>query len=57
MMTSADVIFLVNYIFKGGAAPNPPSKAYMNNNGVVNSADIVFMVNHVFKAGPPPPCP
>ena len=57
VLTSSDVIFLVNYIFKGGTAPNPPSEADMNNNGVVNSADIVYLVNHVFKAGPVPPCP
>lgn len=57
VLTSSDVIFLVNYIFKGGPAPNPAIEADMNNNGVVNSSDIVFLVNHVFKAGPPPPCP
>ncbi len=57
VLTSSDVIFLVNYIFKGGPAPVPASDADMNNNNVVNSADIIYMVNHVFKAGPPPPCP
>jgi hypothetical protein len=57
ILTSADVIFLVNYVFKGGPAASPPSAADMNNNGIVNSSDIVYLVNHVFKAGPPPPCP
>lgn len=57
VLTSGDVIFLVNYVFKGGLPPSPPSEADMNNNGVVNSADIVYLVNHVFKGGPVPPCP
>ena len=57
ILTSADVIFLVNYVFKGGPAASPPSAADMNNNAIVNSSDIVYLVNHVFKAGPPPPCP
>ena len=57
VLTSSDVIFLINYIFKGGPAANPPSEADMNNNGAINSSDIIFLVNHVFKAGPPPPCP
>jgi hypothetical protein len=57
ILTTADVIVLVNYVFKGGAPPDPPSAADMNNNGIVNSSDIVYLVNHVFKGGPPPPCP
>lgn len=57
VLTAADVIFLVNYIFKGGAAPVPASDADMNNNGLVNSQDIVYLANHVFKGGAPPPCP
>ena len=57
ILTSADVIFLVNYVFKGGPAPDPPSAADMNNDGKANSADIVRLVNHVFKGASAPPCP
>lgn len=57
VLSSADVIYLVNYVFKGGPPGNPPSEGDMNNNGLVNSSDIVFLVNHVFKGAGAPPCP
>ena len=54
-LTSADIIGMVNFVFKGGAHPQPcDATADVNCNGSVTSADIIFMVNHVFKgaAGP-----
>lgn len=53
--TSADVILLVNYVFKGGSAPPPcPAAGDVNCSGNVTSADIIILVNHVFKGGPAP---
>jgi len=53
--TSADVILLVNYVFKGGAAPVPcAANGDINCSGSVTSADIIVLVNHVFKGGPRP---
>jgi len=54
-LTSADIIYLVNFVFKGQAAPLPCAiNGDVNCNGSVTSADIIYMVNHVFKgqAGP-----
>jgi len=54
-ITSADIISLVNYVFKGGAAPLPCAGAGdVNCNQSVTSADVIHLVNHVFKAGPAP---
>jgi hypothetical protein len=54
-LTSSDVILLVNYVFKGGAAPSPcPAVGDCNCNGTVTSGDIITLVNHVFKGGPAP---
>lgn len=54
-VTSADIIALVNYVFKGGAAPLPcPAAGDVNCSGTVTSADIIALVNYVFKAGAPP---
>ena len=54
-LTSADIIYLVNHVFKGGAAPLPCSASGdVNCNGSVTSADVISMVNHVFKGGPVP---
>lgn len=54
-ITSADIINLVNYVFKGGPPPLPCVAAGdVNCNGAVTSADIINLVNYVFKGGPPP---
>jgi hypothetical protein len=53
--TSADIIRLVNFIFKGGAQPVPCQAAGdMNCDHNVTAADIIYMVNYVFKGGPAP---
>jgi hypothetical protein len=54
-LTAADIIFLVNFAFKGGTPPAPVEAAGDTNcSGAVTSADIIQMVNHVFKSGPAP---
>lgn len=54
----ADAVFLVNYIFKGGPAPDPICTGDANGDGVVNVADAVYLISYVFKGGPGPvePC-
>ncbi len=54
----ADIIYLVNYVFKGDTAPNPICLGDANNTGgSPNLSDIIFLVNFVFKGGlaPTPP--
>lgn len=54
-VTSSDIIVLVNYVFKGGAAPIPCAAAGdANCSGTVTSSDIIVLVNFVFKGGGPP---
>lgn len=54
-ITSADIIYLVGYVFKGGPAPMPCEAAGdVNCNGSVTSADIIYLVAYVFKGGPAP---
>ena len=51
----SDVIYLVNYIFKGGPEPIPQiCSGDANGDGGINIADAVYIVNYVFKSGPPP---
>lgn len=54
---SADIVQLVNYIFKSGATPNPLATAEINGSVPITSADIIYLVNYVFKSGPPPVFP
>jgi hypothetical protein len=54
-ITSADIIYLVNFVFKSGATPIPcEATGDVNCNGSATSADIIGLVNYVFKGGAPP---
>jgi hypothetical protein len=53
-INSQDIIYLVNYIFKSGPAPNPEMLCDVNCSGVTTSTDIIQMVNYIFKSGPKP---
>jgi hypothetical protein len=54
-VTAADVIWLVNYVFKGGLPPLPcPAAGDVTCDGSVTSADIIHLVNYVFKSGEVP---
>jgi uncharacterized Ntn-hydrolase superfamily protein len=51
-VTSADVIYMVNYVFKSGAAPLPvPESGDVNQSGTLTSSDIIHLVNFIFKSG------
>ncbi len=50
----ADLIFLVNYIFKGGAAPLIVVAGDANGDCKTDLGDIIFLVNYVFKGGTMP---
>lgn len=53
----ADIIYLVNYLFKGGPVPLPILESGdANCDGKVNVADIVYLVAYLFKGGPKPVC-
>jgi hypothetical protein len=52
----ADAVFLIQYTFRGGPAPDPLLSGDANCDGSVNVADAVYIINHVFKGGPEPTC-
>ncbi|KPL03691.1 MAG: hypothetical protein AMJ73_05695 [candidate division Zixibacteria bacterium SM1_73] len=54
VVNSADVVFLINYLFKGGPPPIPLPSGDPNNDCVINSADVVYLINYLFKGGPAP---
>jgi hypothetical protein len=57
VINSADIVYLINYLFKGGPAPQPWEAGDVNCDDVINSADVVYLINYLFKGGPPPGCP
>jgi hypothetical protein len=53
----SDVIYLINYLFKGGLEPvQAPIVADSNCDGSVTISDVVYLINYLFKGGPPPGC-
>ncbi|MGB7061584.1 MAG: dockerin type I repeat-containing protein [Candidatus Zixiibacteriota bacterium] len=50
----ADVIYLINYLYKFGPAPDPPERGDVNQDSEVTLADIVYLINYLYRAGPPP---
>jgi hypothetical protein len=52
----ADAVFLINYIFKDGPAPDPLEAGDANCDGEVNIGDAVFLIDYIFKGGPEPGC-
>ncbi len=53
----ADAVFIINYVFKDGPAPDPEIAGDANGDDEVNIADGVYLINYVFKGGPSPDCP
>ena len=53
-VTSADIVYLINYVFKSGPAPTHPNNGDVNASCVVNAADVIYLVGYVFKGGPEP---
>jgi len=54
-----DVVYLLNYLFKGGLAPVPFNcVGDVNNDNIVAVGDVVVLLNYLFKGGavPDPNC-
>lgn len=49
-----DAVFLINYIFRGGAEPYPLCIAKVNTDDSVNLGDAVYLINYIFRDGPEP---
>jgi len=55
-INSADITYLINYLFIGGPAPRPWENGDANCDGNINSADVSYLINYLFVGGPLPGC-
>jgi len=53
LTNSADVAYLINYLFIGGPIPIPWEAGDPNCDGLINSADVSYLINYLFIGGPP----
>jgi hypothetical protein len=49
-----DVVYLINYLFQNGPAPNPLESGDANSDSVVDVGDVVYLINYLFINGPAP---
>ncbi len=52
----ADIVYLLNYLFRGGPAPSPLEAGDCDCDGVVNGEDVVYLLNYLYRGGDPPEC-
>ncbi len=54
-ITSSDIIYLVNHVFKAGPEPAcNGASGDLECSGAITASDIIYLVNYVFKGGPDP---
>ena len=51
-----DIVFIINYKYKGGPAPEIFESADVNSDTIINILDIVYLINFKYKSGPEPFC-
>jgi bacillopeptidase F len=50
----ADAVYLLNYLYKGGPAPDHMGAGDPNADCIIDVADVVYMLNYLYKGGPVP---
>ncbi len=51
-----DVVYLVNYLYRNGSAPDPVEAGDANCDGIVDVGDVVYLTNYLYRGGNPPGC-
>ncbi len=49
-----DIISIINFLFRGQAAPAPFCRGDANGNGNILLPDIIYLINFLFRSGPAP---
>lgn len=54
IVTISDAVYLINYIFSGGPAPDPLTAGDADCNSLLTISDVVYMINYIFSGGSAP---
>ncbi len=52
----SDAVYLINYIFNNGPAPDPLTRGDVDASDIVDLSDAVYLINYIFSGGPAPVC-
>jgi hypothetical protein len=55
-VAAGDIVYMLNYLFRGGDPPCPMESGDANCDGVVGPGDVVYLINYLYRNGPPPGC-
>ncbi|MGB8657030.1 MAG: C1 family peptidase [Candidatus Zixiibacteriota bacterium] len=53
-VNAGDVVYLINYLYKGGRASVPLAAGDANRDCTVNAGDAVYLINYLYKGGVAP---
>jgi hypothetical protein len=53
-ITLGDLLYLLRYLYKNGAAPVDLLQADLNCDGDVNLVDVIVLLNYLYRQGPAP---
>ncbi|PKK84695.1 MAG: hypothetical protein CVT49_02405 [candidate division Zixibacteria bacterium HGW-Zixibacteria-1] len=51
-----DIVYLINYLYKGGPAPAFPYLADVNGSHTINILDVTALIGYLYRGGPAPAC-
>ncbi len=54
LMDVGDVVYLINYLFREGPAPDPICRADVNCSGETEIGDVILLINYLYKGGTAP---
>lgn len=52
-VTLGDLVFLLNYLFKDGLLPDPPSAGDANGDCIISLSDVIYVINYLYRLGQP----
>jgi hypothetical protein len=57
LIDGSDIVYLINYLFRDGAAPEPMQAGDVNCTcGQIDAGDAVFLLCYLYRNGPSPDC-
>jgi len=56
LVNTGDVVFLLNYLYREGPAPEVLESGDVNLDTIIGPGDVVFLLNYLFRGGPEPSC-
>ena len=52
-VTLGDLVYILNYLFRQGSIPDPPSAGDPNGDCTITIGDVVYLLNYLYRMGPP----